>query len=67
MSARQKHEEAENESGRQMGTTDEADWTWADPKGLKVRPEFQRLIPLQSKGELLALEQSIEAEAAGTP
>src|SRR5215472_4386708 len=44
-----------------------ADWTWADPKSLKVNAAFQSLIPLQSRGELLALEQSIEAEGCRDP
>jgi hypothetical protein len=47
--------------------TDQADWKWADPKSLKVNAAFQALIPLQSKGELLALEQSIEAEGCRDP
>ena len=46
---------------------DQADWTWAEPKSLKVKPEFQRLIPLQSRGEFLALNQSIEAEGCRDP
>ena len=42
-------------------TTQEAtDWHWADPKSLHVKADFQRLIPLQSKGELRALEESIK-------
>jgi hypothetical protein len=44
-----------------------ADWYWADPKSLKVNPAFQSLIPLQSRGELLALEQSIQAEGCRDP
>ena len=43
------------------------DWTWADPKALKVNPEFQRLIPLQSRGEYLALSESIQAEGCRDP
>lgn len=46
---------------------DQADWHIADPKNLKVNSAFQSLIPLQSKGELLALEQSIEAEGCRDP
>jgi hypothetical protein len=38
------------------------EWKWADPRSLKVDPAFQRLIPLQSRGEYLALERSIRAE-----
>jgi hypothetical protein len=49
------------------GTADQADWYWADPKTLKVNPAFQSLIPLQSKGELLALEESIQAEGCRDP
>lgn len=39
--------------------SDGSDWTWVDPKSLKVNSKFQRLIPLQSSGELKALEASI--------
>jgi len=46
---------------------DMTDWTWADPKTLKAKPEFQRLIPLQSKGELLAIEESIKTEGCRDP
>lgn len=46
---------------------DDADWTWADPKSLKVKPEFQRLIPLQSRGEYLALSESIKEEGCRDP
>ena len=41
-------------------TQDAADWYWADPKSLHVKADFQRLIPLQSKGELMALEESLK-------
>jgi hypothetical protein len=56
-------------SRRKKGSSppDPTDWTWADPKNLKVDSEFQRLIPLQSKGELLALEESIEKEGCRDP
>jgi hypothetical protein len=47
--------------------TDQADWHWADPKSLKVNPTFQSLIPLQSRGEHLALEESIQAEGWRDP
>jgi hypothetical protein len=47
--------------------TDEGTWTWADPASLQVNPAFQRLIPLQSRGELLALEESIKAEGCRDP
>src|SRR5262249_55539823 len=41
---------------------DAADWRWTDPKTIKVNPKFQQLIPLQSRGEYLALSESIKAE-----
>ena len=47
--------------------SDSLDWRWADPKSLQVNPAFQRLIPLQSRGELLALEQSIQREGCRDP
>ncbi len=47
--------------------TDQADWHWADPKTLKVNPAFQALIPLQARGEYMALEQSIQAEGCRDP
>jgi len=46
---------------------DQADWHYAEPKTLKVNPAFQSLIPLQSRGELLALEESIKAEGCRDP
>jgi hypothetical protein len=46
---------------------DQTDWTWEDPRSLKVTPDFQRLVPLQSRGELLALRQSVEAEGCRDP
>ncbi len=46
---------------------DQADWTWMEPKSLKMDAEFQQLIPLQSRGELLALEESIKAEGCRDP
>jgi hypothetical protein len=46
---------------------DPADWRWAGPRRLKVDPAFQRLIPLQSRGEYRALEQSIRAEGCRDP
>jgi hypothetical protein len=46
---------------------DTGDWKWADPNGLKVHPEFRRLIPLQSRGEFKALERSIQAEGCRDP
>jgi hypothetical protein len=51
----------------QQTEEDTADWHWADPKSLKVNAAFQSLIPLQSRGELLALEQSIEQEGCRDP
>jgi hypothetical protein len=44
-----------------------ADWTWAEPKTLKINPEFQRLIPLQSRGEYLALSESIKSDGCRDP
>src|SRR3954471_4229138 len=49
------------------GTADQADWHWADAKSVKVNPAFQSLIPLQSKGEYLALDQSIQVEGCRDP
>jgi hypothetical protein len=46
---------------------DQADWRLADPKTLKVNPAFQSLIPMQSKGEFMALEESIKAEGCRDP
>src|SRR5262249_3147311 len=43
-------------------TTAKPDFRWVDPKTLKVNPAFQSLIPVQSKGEYMALEESIKAE-----
>src|SRR3954447_7984594 len=63
MKATEKPQQAEEVAG----PADQADWRWADPKGLKVNPAFQSLIPLQSRGELLALEESIQAEGCRDP
>ena len=49
------------------GQTDPAGWRWADPRSLKVNPAFQGLIPLQVRGEYMALEQSIQAEGCLDP
>ena len=46
---------------------DQSDWRWADPRTLKVNPAFQSLIPLQSKGEHMALEASIKADGCRDP
>jgi hypothetical protein len=55
-------------AGEQGGDADEGqDWYWADPKSLKVNPAFEALIPLQSKGEYMALDQSIQAEGCRDP
>lgn len=70
VSTREKSTEMENKAGNPNGKAEpanEADWTWADPKSLKVKPEFQRLIPLQAKGELLAMEESIKDEGCRDP
>jgi hypothetical protein len=55
------------ENGPTAATTEQAHWHLADPKTLKVNKAFQALIPLQSKGELLALEESIKAEGCRDP
>jgi hypothetical protein len=47
--------------------SDAADWTWANPKSLKVEPEFRRLIPLQSKEEYRALSDSVKEEGCRDP
>jgi hypothetical protein len=49
------------------GITGQDDWHWTDPKSLKVKPAFQSLIPMQAKGEYLALEESIQAEGCRDP
>ena len=54
------------EQGEQPDTN-QADWRWEEPKSLKVNPVFQSLIPLQAKGEHLALDQSIQAEGCRDP
>jgi hypothetical protein len=41
---------------------DPADWVWAEPQALRVRAEFQRLIPVQPRGEYVALSESIKGE-----
>lgn len=60
---------AEDEFARTQDTAvpNQSEWTWADPKTLKVNPKFQQMIPLQSRGELLALEESIKAEGCREP
>jgi hypothetical protein len=52
---------------QEAATSGQADWHWAEPKSLKVKAAFQSLIPLQAKGEHMALEQSIEAEGCRDP
>lgn len=51
----------------EASTTDQQGWYFVDPKTLKVNPAFQSLIPLQAKGELLALEESIKTEGCRDP
>lgn len=46
---------------------DQGEWTWEDPKSLKVNLDFQRLVPLPSRGELLALRESVQAEGCRDP
>ncbi len=62
---RTKRDGAAAKAGADSG--DPGDWRWADPAGLKVNAAFQGLIPLQSKGEFQALEQSILAEGCRDP
>ena len=65
MKTADKAQKTENEARGRKGAgseTDQADWHWADPKSLKVKAEFQRLIPLQSREEYRALNESIQAE-----
>ncbi len=62
-----KPDKLEDQPDKREEKTDAADWTLVDPKTLKVKAEFQRLIPLQAKGELLALEESIKREGCRDP
>jgi hypothetical protein len=64
--AKQADAEAESRTSKSTGA-DQADWHWTDPKTLKINPAFQSLIPLQSRGEYKALEQSIQAEGCRDP
>jgi hypothetical protein len=60
----------ENELAAPSGTTqasEPADWAWAAPRSLKVKAAFRRLVPLQAKGELLALAKSIQEEGCREP
>jgi ParB-like chromosome segregation protein Spo0J len=68
MFTREKPHETE-EAGRRNGIAfhDQPDWAWADPKTLGVKPEFQRLIPLQSREEFRALQASILCEGCRDP
>jgi hypothetical protein len=61
------HEEPAHGQTDSTTLPDQQDWRLAAPKTLKVNPAFQSLIPMQSKGELLALEQSILAEGCRDP
>jgi hypothetical protein len=61
--AKKKQDTTESDDQVEQG----ADWTWADPNSLHVNLTFQRLIPLQSRGELLALEESIKIEGCRDP
>jgi ParB-like nuclease domain len=65
-----KTNEATEENANSKATvkpSDAADWTWADPKSLKVNPKFHRMIPLQARGELMALEESIKQDGCRDP
>ena len=70
MARAKKPQQAEEDAhGRRVerNGANQSDWRWADPKSLKVNPAFQSLIPLQSRGEYMALEQSIQAEGCRDP
>src|SRR5580704_12181750 len=69
MARADKSNKTEESAGRKAKPSmpDQADWIWADPKSLKVNPEFQRLIPLQSREEYRALNESIQAEGCRDP
>jgi hypothetical protein len=43
------------------------DWVWMDPGDLQVDPEFRRHGPVQSRGELLVLDESIRVEGCRDP
>jgi len=60
-----KGEEASDGKGETASSA--IDLRWVDPATLKVEPAFQRLIPLQSRGELLALDESIKVEGCLDP
>ncbi len=62
--------ETESDVAGRKGKTkadETADIRWMDPGSLKIKTEFQRLIPLQAKGELMALEDSIKEEGVRDP
>jgi hypothetical protein len=63
------HQTGAEIAGQASGSqeADLGDWHWADPKSLKVKAEFQRLIPLQSREEFRALDASIQAEGCRDP
>jgi hypothetical protein len=56
-----------NADKAQQTEEDASEWHWVDPKTLKVNPACQSLIPLQSRGEYLALDQSIQDEGCRDP
>jgi hypothetical protein len=64
---REKPEQQEDEGSQGRKAVGDQDWYWAEPKSLKVNPAFEALIPLQSKGEYRALDQSIQAEGCRDP
>lgn len=67
MKTQEKAKRPQRRAASRKAKPDAADWTWADPKSLKVKPEFQRLIPLQSKEEYRALSESVEREGCRDP
>src|SRR5262245_54293105 len=67
MRAREKVPQPEEGAGQGGEGVADEEWHWADPRSLKVNPAFEALIPLQSRGEHMALDQSIQAEGCRDP
>ncbi len=57
---------SDNNQEAEEGTNNQ-DWYLTDPKSLKVNQDFQSLIPMQAKGELMALEESIKTDGCRDP
>src|SRR5262249_13209318 len=66
VATREKARQTKKEAGS-AEPLDQGEWSWEDPKSLKVNPDFQRLVPLPSRGELLALRESVQAEGCREP